>query len=162
LEARVEDWVQRLRTAFAEVARVMKPTGSLWLDLGDSYSRHPRYGAPAKGLLCAPERLLLALAADGWIVRNKVIWAKTNPMPTSVGDRLNTTYDVVYLLVRSPRYFFDLDAIREPHRSSGRRTERAPIGTAPSWAGPLAGTQDGLRRGTSGWGARSRPGQEPG
>ena len=80
----------------AEVARVLKPAGSLWLNLGDSYSRHDKYGAPPKGLLCAPERMLLALADDGWLVRNKVIWAKPNPMPASVADRLNTTYEVVY------------------------------------------------------------------
>jgi hypothetical protein len=97
-------------------------------------------------LVCAPERLLLALADDGWIVRNKVIWSKTNPMPTSVADRLNTTYDVVYFLTRSPRYFFDLDAIREPHTSSRPKHARPMVGGAPSWAGPLAGSQDGLRR----------------
>jgi DNA modification methylase len=136
------------------VARVLKPGGSLWLNLGDSFSRHPRYGAPAKGLLCAPERLLLAMMDDGWIVRGKVIWDKPNPLPNSVADRLNLTYEVVYFLVRSPRYFFDLDAIREPHRS---RTGGggAPLGQTPTWAGPLAsGSQDGLRR--------ARPEGQPG
>jgi site-specific DNA-methyltransferase (adenine-specific) len=147
LEANVDAWVAKLRTIFAQVARVLTPTGGIWIDLGDSYSRHPRYGAPAKGLLLAPERLLLALAADGWIVRNKVVWAKSNPMPSSVGDRLNTTYDSVYFLVRSPRYFFDLDAIRVPHTSIASKTERAATSTArPAWAGPLAGSQSGLGR----------------
>jgi DNA modification methylase len=84
LEPTVTAWVENLRTVLNEVGRVLKPTGSLWLDLGDSYSRHDRYGAPPKALLLAPERLLLALVADGWIVRNKVIWAKANPMPNSV------------------------------------------------------------------------------
>ena len=59
LEATVDDWVKGLRPVFAEVARVLKDTGSLWLNLGDSFSRHRKYGAPAKSLLLAPERLLL-------------------------------------------------------------------------------------------------------
>jgi DNA modification methylase len=147
LEATVEDWVAGLRPVFAEVARVLKPAGSLWLNLGDSFSRHARYGAAPKGLLLAPERLVLALAGDGWLVRNKVIWAKTNPMPTSVTDRLTLTYEPVYFLVRSRRYFFDLDAIREPHHSrSDRKSGRGPLGVRPGWSGPLAGSRDGLRQ----------------
>jgi site-specific DNA-methyltransferase (adenine-specific) len=145
LEPTVDGWVSDVRQICREVARVLVPTGALWLNLGDSFSRHPRYGAPVKGLLLAPERLLLALANDGWLVRTKVIWAKTNPMPSSVSDRLSLTYEVVYFLVRQRSYFFDLDAIREPHRSVRSRQARTPLGR-PEWAGPLAGTQDGLRR----------------
>ncbi len=146
LEPDVQGWVDELMIVMRGLARVLKGSGSLWLNLGDSYSRHPRYGASAKSMLCAPERLLLALSAEGWIVRNKVIWAKPNPMPSSVTDRLNTTYEVVYHLTRSPRYTYFLDAIREPHRSKGFRQARPPLGKAPTWAGPLAGSQDGLRR----------------
>ncbi|MEA2901383.1 MAG: hypothetical protein QOH36_1270 [Actinomycetota bacterium] len=150
LEPTVTAWVDRLQSVLHEVARVLKPTGSLWLNLADSYSRAPRYGAPPKGLLLGPERLLLALAGDGWTVRNKVIWAKPNPMPHSVGDRLNTSYDVVYFLVRSRHYYFDLDRIRVPHisptkaRGSGRTSPASQ--RPPAWAGPLAGNQSGLRR----------------
>ncbi len=154
LEDTVSEWVERLRQVFAEVARTLTPTGSLWLNLGDSYSRHPKYGAPAKGMLLAPERLLLALAEDGWLVRNKVIWAKSNPMPTSVGDRLSCTYDVIYLLVRSPSYFFDLDAIRVPHVSEQSKGGTTSSNRRPDWAGPLAGSNSGLHR--------SRPGGIPG
>jgi site-specific DNA-methyltransferase (adenine-specific) len=144
LEARVEDWVANLRAVCRELYRVVKPTGSVWLNLGDSFSRHDRYGTPAKGLLLAPERLLIALAADGWIVRNKVIWAKPNPMPTSVADRLTLTYEHVYFLVRNRRYFFDLDAIREPHRTTAPKHERAT--QAEHWRGALAGSRRGLDR----------------
>jgi DNA modification methylase len=146
LEPSVDGWVAALVPVFAEAARVLKPTGVLWLNLGDSFSRHHRYGAAPKSLLLAPERLLLALAADGWIVRNKVIWSKTNPLPSSVNDRLSLTYEVVYFLVRSPRYYFDLDAIREPHRSSAAKRARPPLNLTPDWAGPLATTLGGLRR----------------
>lgn len=145
LEASVEDWVANLVEVFGQVARVLKPAGSLWLNLGDSFSRHRRYGATSKSLLLAPERLLLALSQDGWIVRNKVVWAKPNPTPTSVTDRLNTTYESLYFLVRSGSYFFDLDAIREPHTTRSSRRAQPPAGR-PAWSGPLAGKQDGLRR----------------
>lgn len=155
LEGHVDEWVANQLDVCRQVARVLRRSGSLWLNLGDSYSRHTRYGAPPKAQLLAPERLLLALSGNGWLVRNKVIWAKPNPMPASVSDRLNTTYEVVYFLVRTPRYFFDLDAIRVPHRSSaGRSVTRTASARRPGWAGPLAGTQSGLHR--------ARPGGLPG
>lgn len=158
-EPTIADWVTGLREVAREVARVLVPTGSLWLNLGDSFSSHPKYGAPPKGLLLAPERLLLALAQDGWIVRTKVIWAKSNPMPTPVTDRLSLTYEVIYFLVRSRRYFFDLDAIREPYRSSGTRRAR-PVETRPDWAGPLAAvSNNGLNRAQN---ARHPLGKNPG
>ncbi len=149
LEEHVDVWVDRLHTVLAESARVLKENGTVWLNLGDSFSRHASYGAPAKGLLCAPERLLLKLAGDGWLVRNKVVWAKPNPMPSSVSDRLSLTYEFFYLLARTPKYHFDLNAIRVPHKS--KRTPTAATGDLkygagkrPSWAGPLAGANDGL------------------
>lgn len=148
-ERTVDAYVSDLVAVMDEVARLLKPTGSLWLNLGDSYSRHGRYGAAAKSLLLAPERVLLELAARGWLVRNKVIWAKPNPMPASVRDRLTCTWEPLYLLVRSPRYFFDLNAIREPHKSH-RKPALRPVapgkygGKRPAWAGPLAGSNDGL------------------
>jgi site-specific DNA-methyltransferase (adenine-specific) len=148
-ESTVAGWVTDLRQVMREVARVLTPTGGVWLNLGDSFSRHPRYGAPAKGLLLAPERLLLALAQDGWLVRNKVIWAKTNPLPSSVGDRLTLTYEVVYFLVRQRSYFFDLDAIRELRRTPAVVKAKADsTNERPAWAGPLATSRGGLRSGT--------------
>jgi DNA modification methylase len=154
LEPDVHGWVKDLRAVFREVARVIRPTGSAWLNLGDSFSRHVRHGAPPKSLLLAPERLLLALSQDGWVVRNKVIWSKTNPMPSSVTDRLSLTYEVVYFLVRSKAYFFDLDAIREAHTSSRAKRARPPRNIAAGWAGPLASPREGLRRAQ----AEGRPG----
>lgn len=154
LEADVDAWVEELRSVAQGLARVLKPGGSLWLNLGDSYSRHRRTGAPAKSLLLGPERLVLALLDDGWIVRNKVIWTKPNPMPASVKDRLTCSWEVLYLLVRSANYHFDLDTIRVPHRSKPKATCRAhrpgsrrtPADTRPPvWAGPLAGSNVGLK-----------------
>lgn len=146
-EATVQEWVSNLRAVLAEVARVLGPHGTMWLNLGDSYSRGVHWGGSAKSLLLGPERLLLALAEDGWLVRNKLVWAKTNPLPSSVRDRLTTTWEPVFLLTRSSRYFFDLDAIRVPHTSpvKQRGTPMTADGrTWPTWAGPLAGDQRGL------------------
>jgi DNA modification methylase len=130
LEEHVDQWVDELRRVLAEVKRVLVPTGSVWLNLGDSYSAGGE-GAPAKSLLLGPERLALTLLRDGWIVRNKVIWAKRNPMPSPVRDRLSCTWEVVYLLVRQRDYFFDLDSIRVPHLSS-----KKPAKTKRGWSVP--------------------------
>jgi len=152
LEGNVEGWVNELRLVMRGVARVLKNHGSAWLVVADSYSRHARYGAPAKSLLLGPERLALALMEDGWTVRNRIAWGKPNPMPSSVSDRLNTTWEFVYFLSRQPKYYFDLDAIRVPHRSSRRTSAMAKpialstLATKPTWAGPLAGSNIGLKR----------------
>ena len=69
LEPTVDDWVNELRIVMRGVARVLRPTGSLWLNLGDSYSRHALVGAPPKSLLLGPERLSLAMLEDGWTLR---------------------------------------------------------------------------------------------
>jgi site-specific DNA-methyltransferase (adenine-specific) len=94
-----------------------------------------------KSLLLAPERVALALLADGWCLRNKAIWAKSNPMPSSVADRLTCTYEVVYFFTRGPRYYFDLDAIRAPFRSAQGHPAANVDRTYPPGAG--APTRDG-------------------
>ena len=145
LETHVEEWVESLRAVCAEAARVLVPTGTLWLNLGDSYSTAPSEGAPKKSLLLGPERLALALLQDGWRLRNKIVWAKTNPMPSPVRDRLSTTYEVVYLLARQRTYHFDLDAVRLPHTSTSRPGQRAPRDFLPEeWRGPNGDTAGGL------------------
>ena len=151
LEAHVDLWVESLRAVLADIARVLKPSGSVWLNLGDTHSSHPTAGARAKSLLLGPERLGLALIADGWLVRNKIVWAKRNPLPSGARDRLSCTWEVIYLLTRSPSYFFDLDAIRVPHSSSprGRRGDGSavyppPGHGAPGWASEREGGNKGL------------------
>jgi DNA modification methylase len=144
LEASVNEYVTALRAVCSQLARVLKPTGMMWLNLADSYSRTPGWGAPPKSLLLAPERLMLALVGDGWIVRNRLVWSKTNPMPDPARDRLAVRHEDLFLLTRSPSYFFDLNAIRIPHRSSPRQQRVAP---APRIRrGPRDGGHDGLAR----------------
>jgi DNA modification methylase len=150
LETHVDDWVNELRLVARGLKRVLKPSGALWLNLGDTYSKHEQDGARNKSLVLAPERLALALVKDGWVLRNKVIWAKSNPMPTSVRDRLSCTWEVVCFFTRDERYHFDLDAIRIPHRSArsgpSRRhhSSRPQWSVPPEWRGPSSGSNSGL------------------
>lgn len=130
-EPTVDDWVNNLRAVCGQLARVLRPTGSLWLNLGDGYSPHRRFGAPRKSLLCGPERLLLALVADGWHLRNSIVWAKSNPMPSSIRDRLTPSHEMLYFLTRSPRYYFDLNAIRVPLKTPKSFRTPRPIRPYP-------------------------------
>lgn len=127
----VEHWVTELRAVCREIARVLRSTGSLWLNLGDSFSRRPPEGAPTKSLLLGPSRVALTLVKDGWTLRNQIIWAKSNPMPSSVTDRLSTTHELIYFFTRSTRYYFNLDAIRQPLVTTKRQATNNPVRTYP-------------------------------
>lgn len=146
LEPHVDQWVDHLRTVSAEIARVLTPTGSFWLNVCDTYATHSRQGAERKSLLLGPERLLIAMQQGGWIVRNKIIWAKTNPMPVSVRDRMSCTHESLYLLTRCPDYFFDLDAIRIRQTSARRPTvgNKPRPRTTEAWRGPNSASDGGL------------------
>jgi site-specific DNA-methyltransferase (cytosine-N4-specific) len=114
--------------------------------------RKQNSGLPAKNLLGLPWRVALALQADGWIIRNAIVWHKPNAMPESVADRLSTRYELLFLLVRQRRYYFDLDPIREPLARPEALAERIVIG------GSNKGRHGGVdatrrRRGASVYGA---------
>ncbi|WP_370943304.1 site-specific DNA-methyltransferase [Amycolatopsis sp. cg5] len=113
-EATVDDWAAQIAAICDEFGRVLTPTGSLWLNLGDGYSRHSREGAAKKSLLLGPSRVALLLTCSGWLLRNQIIWAKPNPTPSSVHDRFTASHEVVYFFTRQPNYYFDLHAVREP------------------------------------------------
>jgi site-specific DNA-methyltransferase (adenine-specific) len=137
LERSVHDWVNNLRVVCHDLARVLKATGGLWLNVGDGYSAHAREGVDRKGLLLGPQRLAIALSDDGWLIRNQVVWAKSNAMPNSVSDRLTNRHELLFFMVRSPRYYFHLDPIRVPRRGRPapprvpKNPEYPPSGTAP-------------------------------
>jgi len=117
-EATCESWVENLVQVAADCRRVLKPEGSLWLVLGDRFVAHGgQYpaGLRRKSLLLAPYRLALALCDDGWILRDRVVWAKTNGLPESVGDRLHVRDEVLFRFTLRERAYFDVDAIREPY-----------------------------------------------
>jgi DNA modification methylase len=153
-EANVEAWAEEIAAICNDLGRVLTPTGSLWLNLGDSYARHPNDGASKKSLLLGPQRVALRLTRAGWLLRNIVVWAKRNPMPSSVTDRLSNAHEVVYFLSRQRDYFFDLDAIREPattapHGGRSSRTDYPPRDAVPSLGGgtaPRVDLNQGLAR----------------
>lgn len=135
LEASPAEYVETMRVLFSELRRVLADDGTLWLNIGDSYASGGRttYDTdggtfnvkglsrgrapsqlPGKNLLGIPWRVAFALQDDGWILRNAIVWNKPNAMPESVTDRLSGRYEMVFMLSKSPRYWFDLDPIREP------------------------------------------------
>lgn len=132
LEATPDEFVSALVTVLGEVRRVLTDDGTLWLNLGDSYAsggrktrdadkKLPQRGAeyraqdglPEKNLIGIPWRVAFALQADGWILRQDIIWQKPNAMPESVGDRCTKSHEYIFLLSKSPKYFFDSNAIKE-------------------------------------------------
>lgn len=119
-ESTVTEYVENLMAVLRQVRRLLKDSGALWLNLGDSFSKHVSQGVPRGSLLLIPQRVALALSADGWIVRNVCVWAKPNAMPQSAVDRLSPTYETIIFATKSRSYFFDLDAVRIPPRSADR------------------------------------------
>jgi DNA modification methylase len=124
LEPELDDYIERLVKVFREVHRVLTPDGTAWLNIGDTYfsktitvnGKPPRTGWKRnKQLSLVPFRAAIALEEEGWWIRNVAVWHKTNAMPSSVQDRLTNAWEPVFLLAKSDRYFFDLDAIRIPH-----------------------------------------------
>jgi site-specific DNA-methyltransferase (adenine-specific) len=106
-EPSVDAYLGRLKTVFAECRRVLKRGGTMWIVIGDKY-----HGGGQLGL---PWRLALALMDDGWILRADCIWHKPNAMPSSTRSRPTTDHEYVYFFTRSRDYYYDADAIREPH-----------------------------------------------
>lgn len=138
LEETPDEWVSRLVAVFAEVRRVLRDDGTLWVEIGDSYAsgtgaglqgatgqrasrtftaegmgRRLPAGTKPKDLLGQPWMLAFALRANGWYLRSEIIWARPNPMPESVTDRPTKAHSTVFLLSKRPRYYWDADAIRE-------------------------------------------------
>lgn len=105
-EASPAEYVETMRTLFAELRRVLADDGTLWLNLGDSYTK-------GKNLLGIPWRVAFALQDDGWTLRQEVIWAKRNCLPDPAPDRPARAHEHVFLFTKRSRYWYDADAIRE-------------------------------------------------
>lgn len=120
-ENRIDDYVARLVEVFAEVRRVLHPSGVLWLNLGDSYGRD-------KQLHGVPWRVAFALQDAGWLLRGEVIWNKTSCRPESVTDRPARSHETVFLFAKHPRYFYDAEAVREPASGSGAAAGATRVG----------------------------------
>ncbi len=114
VEGSPEDYVRRLADVFAECLRVTKPTGTLWLVIGDKYVDGEQLGMPW--------RVAFALKDVGWRLRSDVIWHKPNAMPSSVKSRPTTDHEYLFFLTKSKQYYYDADAIREPHVTFSERS----------------------------------------
>lgn len=137
-EPTLQEYVATMTAVFREARRVLADDGTLWLNLGDSYSaggqggnrggrlmggahrdlvpaRTSTPGFAPKNLLMVPARVAMALQDDGWTLRNEIVWHKVNGVPEPVRDRLAGKHEKLYLLTPNRRYGFDLDAIREPY-----------------------------------------------
>lgn len=107
LEESPQAYVDKMVEVFRCVKDLLADDGTLWLNLGDSYGAE-------KQLQGIPWRVALALQADGWYLRQDIIWAKPNPMPESVTDRCTKSHEYIFLMSKNPKYYFDHEAIKEP------------------------------------------------
>tara|TARA_B100001939_G_scaffold336042_1_gene338759 strand:+ start:351 stop:1217 length:867 start_codon:yes stop_codon:yes gene_type:complete len=106
MEDTPEEFVNNLVEVFREVKRVLRDDGTVWLNLGDTF-------LPNKQLGCIPFKVAMALQQDGFYLRQDIIWHKPNPMPESVKDRCTKAHEYIFLLSKSPKYYFDNEAIKE-------------------------------------------------
>ena len=141
LEPTYQMYIAHLMLVMKELKRILKKTGTLWWNMGDSYAssgssnRHSGYpdpkwdkarngsfeeptafdqGIKPKSLMMIPERFAIAMIDDGWILRNKIVWYKRNGMPSSIKDRFSNKWEYVFFFTKSQKYYFDLDSIRKP------------------------------------------------
>lgn len=119
LEPTPEEYIAKMVEVFREVRRVLADDGTLWLNIGDSFGK-------GKQLLGIPWMLAFALRADGWYLRQDIIWAKPNPMPESVRDRCTKAHEYIFMLTKSRRYYYDADAISELASTEDMRRPFAP------------------------------------
>lgn len=189
LEETPAQFVAKLVEVFAEVHRVLRDDGTLWLNLGDSYARNPAkggsgpsgknrdwygdsygaaQGAPIpdglkeKDLIGIPWRVAFALQDFGWYLRQEIIWHKPNPMPESVTDRCTKAHEHIFLLSKSPRYYFDHEAIKETavggaagNKARKSATERGCPKEGVASGVPWAGSETRNRR--SVWTVATKP-----
>ncbi len=155
LEETLPQFINRLVTIFREIHRVLKPTGTVWLNIGDGYTsgnrgwRAPDKKNPAramsirpdtpdglkpKDLIGVPWRLALALQQDGWFLRSDIIWNKPNAMPESVKDRPTRSHEYIFMFSKNEKYYYDYESLKEPRDDGkGKRNRRSvwDINTEP-------------------------------
>lgn len=116
LEASPAEFLRAMVEVFREVRRVLRDDGTLWVNMGDSYSD--------KNLTGMPWRLAFALQGDAWYLRQDIIWSKPNPMPERAVDRCASSHEYIFLLSKSKKYHFDASAISEPLSASAKGRRR--------------------------------------
>lgn len=184
LEQTPEQYVEALVVVFREVKRVLRDDGSLWLNVGDSYwnnfgggsstmttgnaqavkargrSNKPKHDLfKIKDLIGIPWRLAFALQADGWYLRQDIIWHKPNPMPESVRDRCTKAHEYVFLLTKNQKYFYDFDAMQEPAVCAGQNRGKSR-NISPKGMTVMDNKQYDTRNRRSVWTVQTRPYKE--
>lgn len=163
LEAHPQTYINNLMEVFREAKRILKPTGSLWVNIGDTYwsgkgrshgvdskQKNRRFGRPqdkrGEGPWCVPKQLLLiphrfaiAMQDDGWIVRNDNVWHKPAPIPDPVSDRCALAHEYVFHFVKQRKYYFNTKAVALP--SNGKRETKPPFSV---WTMPTVSEQVAL------------------
>lgn len=174
LEETPEEYVSKMVAVFREVWRLLKPEGTLWLNLGDSYNGsggaggdyskgglkegQPKYkgrninSLKPKDLVGIPWMVAFALRADGWYLRQDIIWHKPNPMPESVTDRCTKSHEYIFLMSKSAKYYYDADAIAEKQES----TSKSFNGSKGNKSGANGDRNDGGRAGIERTGFRNK------
>jgi len=171
-EATPEQYIERLTTVFSELFRVLRPDGTFWLNISDTYcgtsskglNSDPKYpngrtgqgvsitqnvqGCKPKDLIGIPWLLAFSLRNSGWYLRNDIIWEKANPMPESAKDRCSRSYEHIFLLTKSKKYYFDHLAISEPIAASTAKRLKAGRGDYHKYADNVPGqnTVQGINR----------------
>ena len=169
LEPTPDEFVAALVLAFREVRRVLRDDGTLWLNIGDTYANDAKWGGTtggkhvkglhgsngpsrrkvstglkAKDLIGIPWMLVFALRADGWHLRQDIIWSKPNPMPEPVTDRCTKAHEYLFLLSKGPRYHYAGEAIAEAAQprigGSGNKARKQRPGAPESHTGQQAGS----------------------
>ena len=130
-ESDPSQYIENLVCIFRDLRQKLRSDGLLWLNLGDTYRD--------KSLLGIPWRVALALQGDKWILRSDVIWHKPNAMPSSVTDRPTTDHEYLFMFAATPNYYYDADAIREPHVTF---TEKSKMRGGRSHFGKVGGTPE--------------------
>lgn len=167
LETTPEEYTKKMTEIFREVRRVLKDDGTCWVNLGDTYSaqrwtdnsaqkinkykdKHrgiapeKKTNLPDKNLVGIPWRVAFALQADGWYLRQDIIWHKPNPMPESVTDRCTKAHEYIFLLSKSAKYFYDAEAIKEKSKySDDDRRARASAEQKRTPTDKVAGIREG-------------------
>jgi DNA modification methylase len=150
LEETPEEYVEKMVEVFRKVRRVLKDEGTVWLNLGDSYASNHYTGArdsdtgwkhgelsqghqaraggaggiyKEKDLMGIPWMVAFALRADGWYLRQDIIWHKVNPMPESVTDRCTKAHEYIFLLSKNAKYYYDHEAIKEDAVNKGKKSD---------------------------------------
>ncbi|MEE8058503.1 MAG: site-specific DNA-methyltransferase [Pseudomonadales bacterium] len=147
-ESSIDEYIDDLVAVFREVRRTLKDNGTLWLNIGDSYTSGGRTwrdtdkknpargmsyrpptpdGLKPKDLIGVPWRLALALQADGWYLRSDIIWEKPNGQPESVKDRPTRNHEYIFLFSKSESYYYDHEAIKEPTKDGKSRRNRRSV-----------------------------------